>query len=109
MTPFREAAALADPAIRNYNYLHSKTRIVIEQAFGIAKRRWPIMNSIRFTPDKACHTIACCAILHNICITMNDVMLDDIIIEEEQVIAAPEQDQRNARMIRNEIVRHLNR
>lgn len=43
-----------------------KTRMVIEQTFGILKKRFPCLSyGLRLCPEKACLTVVACAVLHN--------------------------------------------
>ncbi|VDI08104.1 Hypothetical predicted protein, partial [Mytilus galloprovincialis] len=54
------------------------TRSVIERTFGRLKRRFHILHSeIRMKPGKACKIIIACAILHNICILLNEPDIED--------------------------------
>ena len=59
-----------------FNRHHAKARSVIERAFGIMKTRW---RSIFFKahevhPAFAVKVIACCAILHNLCLRDGDIV-----------------------------------
>ena len=62
---------------RIYNYLHSKTRIVVEGAFGILKQRFRVFSSplnqssLNFSSE----IIQGCFVLHNILIDLNDDVL----------------------------------
>lgn len=52
---------------RRYNIAHSRTRVKIEQAFGILKRRFTSLRSeLKVNPKRACLLILCSAMLHNI-------------------------------------------
>ncbi|CAC5402122.1 HARBI1 [Mytilus coruscus] len=63
---------------KKYNRCHCSTRSVIERTFGRLKRRFHILHSeIRMTPGKACKIIIACAILHNICILLNEPDIED--------------------------------
>lgn len=71
---------------RRFNYLHSKTRIVIEHTFGILKSRWRILKYINVnTVQKAVKVIAACCILHNFCRVNGDVWEEYIEVEENNV------------------------
>ena len=67
---------------KTYNYLHSRSRIVIEQAFGGLKGRWRILKRTlnMKTPASCARTIVACMVLHNLTIDIgDDVQLDDRI------------------------------
>ena len=60
-----------------YNRAHSRTRVVIEQTFGIIKRRFGILrDKVRLSPVKACKITVACAVLHNIGIDEGDIIPD---------------------------------
>ncbi|XP_064483854.1 putative nuclease HARBI1 isoform X1 [Ornithodoros turicata] len=71
MTPFRAPASDKEVA---YNAAHSRTRVRIEQCFGLLKMRFRCLQRYRtlhFAPDRACNIITACAVLHNMCISYN--------------------------------------
>ncbi|VDI83653.1 Hypothetical predicted protein [Mytilus galloprovincialis] len=71
---------------KKYNRCHCSTRSVIERTFGRLKRRFHILHSeIRMIPSKACKIIMACAILHNICILLNepDIEDDGLVIDND--------------------------
>eukprot|EP01135_Chromosphaera_perkinsii_P005690 Nk52_evm22s358 gene=Nk52_evmTU22s358 len=66
---------------RNYNYVHSVTRMVIEMAFGILKMRWQVLKyELPFVDavdaprkqQKNSRLIVACCVLHNMCIETQD-------------------------------------
>ena len=66
------------PGEVRYNYLHSKTRIVVEGAFGSLKNRFRILKCpLPHEPKKAAKIIQCCLTLHNILIDLNDAVVID--------------------------------
>ena len=70
MTPF---AAPATEGQRDCNRMFVKDRIIIEQVFGIAKRRFPIIKNIcRVKTERIPRLIAACFVLHNMGINQND-------------------------------------
>ena len=72
---------------RRYNNAHRRTRVLIENTFGIWKSRFRCLDKsggkLLFTPSKCCKIIVSAAVLHNIAIRNNlpqphfDNVLDD--------------------------------
>ena len=64
---------------RTYNYLHSKTRIVIECAFGMLKERFRIFKTtLNHTPvQRSADIVVACMVLHNILIDLQDDTLNE--------------------------------
>lgn len=76
MTPY----AIPDsPAQERFNKSHGRTRVLIEQTFGILKRRFSCLHSgLRTYPNTACNITMACATLHDIGIDRNDILdIDD--------------------------------
>ncbi|KAF0729451.1 hypothetical protein Ae201684_012952 [Aphanomyces euteiches] len=49
-----------------FNYRHSKSRIIVEQAFGMLKRKWTILGKpLELELNAACRVIHTCCALHN--------------------------------------------
>ena len=48
------------------NRPHSRTRVKIENTFGILKSRFQCLRGLRVCPERACDIIVACAVLHNI-------------------------------------------
>ena len=74
ITPYKEPVRL--PVARRFNDHHAKARSVIERSFGIMKTRWRsiFFEALEVKPTFAPEVIACCAILHNICVSNGDIM-----------------------------------
>lgn len=71
MTPF---ITPTEPHHVNFNKSHGKSRVVIEQTFGILKNRFAILRSpMRLIPERACKCIIACVVLHNIGLELGDV------------------------------------
>ena len=52
-----------------------RTRVIIEQTFGIMKRRFPVLQvGIRASPHAAIRFITACVVLHNIGIDQGDIL-----------------------------------
>lgn len=67
MTPVRNPTTSSEEA---YNEAQRKTRVRVEQTFGVLKMRFRCLQRYRtlhFAPDRASRIITACAILHNMC------------------------------------------
>lgn len=61
------------PQQRRFNAVHSKTRNVVERAFGLWKRRFPCLRrGLGNALPTVSNIIVACAVLHNIAITNRD-------------------------------------
>lgn len=124
--PFDEAVLLADSAypLKNwlmtpyrgaeeglqgrFNTAHRKTRLLVEQAFGVVKKRFYILaTGIRFRKMKnASQIIIACFVLHNLCILHGD-QGEDIEVEDrrdEGLQQAPADDQTDPANPRNKFL-----
>lgn len=73
MTPYRDNGHL-NQRDRNYNFIHSNTRIVIENTFALLKGRWRILDFVNVNSiEKTVKIITACCILHNFCYIKHDV------------------------------------
>ncbi|XP_054155561.1 putative nuclease HARBI1 [Oppia nitens] len=67
MTPFTNPTT---PSQVNYNLAHTKTRNVVERAFGVLKMRFRCLDwtagKMMFRPKRAVNVIIACFVLHNI-------------------------------------------
>lgn len=70
----------------NFNYCHSRNRVVIEQSFGQVKRRFPILRyGIRLNFNMIPKCIISCFVLHNVSKFLNDIeIFDEDMIEEDE-------------------------
>lgn len=59
---------------RKYNYFHSRTRIIVERAFGGLKSRWRILKRVlnMKSPASIGRTIVSCMVLHNLTVELGD-------------------------------------
>lgn len=78
LTPYHITEGMPDEEA-HYNYLHSKTRIVVEGAFGMLKSRFRILQVN--LPHSLGHSgqanvVIACMVLHNICIDAKDDLFD---------------------------------
>lgn len=77
LTPFR-IYDLNSREKRRYNYKFCATRVVIENAFGILKKRFiQLLQLSLWDVDRISKFIISCCVLHNICIDANDCVPDD--------------------------------
>lgn len=86
MTPFLNPSNNAE---NKYNKAHSGTRMVIECCFGILKKRFACLDKKLNTKiETTISIIISCFVLHNFCISHNDVWaVDDFIPAEILPIA----------------------
>ncbi|KAK0149780.1 putative nuclease HARBI1 [Merluccius polli] len=60
------------PQEQRYNRAHARSRTVVERAIGLLKGRWLCLSNaggtIQYKPEKVCHIILACCVLHNLAI-----------------------------------------
>ncbi|XP_061167465.1 uncharacterized protein LOC133176350 [Saccostrea echinata] len=72
MTPFLNPSTVPK---QKFNAALCKTRVIVEQTFGILKRRFSCLQGVlRTTPRQATKYIVACAILHNTGIDQGDIV-----------------------------------
>lgn len=72
LTPYRDNGHLNNVQL-NYNTKLSKTRIIIERAFGILKGRFRKLKYVyMYNTEMIPLVVLACCILHNICIDIDD-------------------------------------
>lgn len=70
MTPFADPDT---PVKRSFNRAHTRNRVVIEQAFGQLKRRFPILRyGVRLKLENTPKCIVACFVLHNVSRFLHD-------------------------------------
>ena len=75
LTPYGKALT---PSEQRFNDALCGTRVLIEQTFGVWKRRFPCVGTIlRLEPDKAVTVVIAVAVLHNIGIERGDIIPED--------------------------------
>ncbi|XP_050506273.1 putative nuclease HARBI1 isoform X2 [Diabrotica virgifera virgifera] len=109
LTPFRDNGHLTRRQ-RNYNYIVSKNRYVIEHCFGVMKQKFRQLYHVKIkNMEDISHLIRACAILHNLC-------LDEQLPEEEDNmpeivnvgdVNGAERDDGNGVMKRNDVMNRL--
>ncbi|KAG6955059.1 hypothetical protein JG688_00012060 [Phytophthora aleatoria] len=74
LTPFPEGEAVQDRRKRLYNYMHPKSRIVVECGFGRLKNRFRVLlgKLEQKSADRVCKVIIGCAVLHNLLLLVKD-------------------------------------
>ncbi|KAH7953685.1 hypothetical protein HPB49_011196 [Dermacentor silvarum] len=83
LTPYKDFGAMTDAQIV-YNYRYSSTRFVIENALGRLKQRFRQLRYIEFqTVDKITPFIIACCTLHNICLDVGDLNVDEILTDDD--------------------------
>ena len=85
--PYRQSIAGFTPAQQYYNDLLTRERMLIERAFGIVKRRFPILqHPLRVNIESWPKIILACFILHNVSVHLNDpVETGWLLLPEEPV------------------------
>ncbi|KAH7951591.1 hypothetical protein HPB52_010452 [Rhipicephalus sanguineus] len=77
MTPYRDHGHMTAEEKR-FNYRLSRTRVRIENAFGVLKSRFRQLLYLEFhTPERSTKFMLACCVLHNICIMNGEQDLDD--------------------------------
>lgn len=102
MTPYLETH---DDAQARYNRAHCRTRVVIEQSFGILKRRFPCLHyGLRNHPERCCSIILACFILHNVAMQRDeaDVPVIEPIAPDDNIVVHPDE-RDDGRAVRNRI------
>lgn len=70
MTPFSNPT---NEEQKKFNKFHARGRVVIEQAFGQLKRRFPILRyGVRLKMDRISRCILACVVLHNVAKKLQD-------------------------------------
>jgi hypothetical protein len=85
--PYPNREALVDPRKAEFNTRHSRIRTVsTENIFGIVKKKFPILKTLRAHYERARRIVIACAILHNISIRWRQ---EEIEIHEEPAAVPP--------------------
>ena len=77
MTPYKKGSSSLSPSQRRYNYKHSATRIVVEQAFGDLLNRFKRCNDVDADMEKVVKIVTSCCVIHNVCIKNGDFSLEN--------------------------------
>lgn len=83
LTPYRDNGHLTHNE-RNYNFVHSSTRMVIERAFGMLKARFRRLHLLEMDSlDDISKVIIVACTLHNVCLMRGDDFFEAFDDEEE--------------------------
>ena len=78
ITPYSQEVERRNPEIRLFNYRHSAARVeMTECIYGIWKRRFPIIKSLRVHLPNAYKVITATAILHNLSVMWGEILGPD--------------------------------
>jgi hypothetical protein len=87
MKPYPNREALVDPAKAEFNTRLSRIRTIsTENIFGIIKKKYPILKTLRAHYKRARKVVIACAILHNISIRWRQ---EELQIREEPAAVPP--------------------
>lgn len=106
MTPFANPST---PPEERYNTGHTKTRVVVEQCFGILKSRFRCLHksggNLQYNPIKCAKITMACLLLHNYCIKRRIPNPEEIVPDEVQINIREQADDRGqGRATRTQIV-----
>lgn len=86
MTPYN--ATNNERHRERFNGALCRTRVVIEQTYGVLKRRFSCLSiGLRTNPNRACTYIVACAILHNVGILRQDIVKES---EDDLTVQGPD-------------------
>ncbi len=78
MIPYKDIGRGLTQKQTYFNVKHSKTRIKVEQAFGLLKGRWRcLLHKLEVSFEIVSYIITVCCILHNICEERHDFLLPE--------------------------------
>lgn len=102
MTPYKDYGNLSRDQ-RNYNYVHSSTRMTIEHAFGAFKGRYRRLKFLDILDiEKAVKYSLTCCVFHELCLSTNDEMnefIEDGVNENAEVQNPPDDSEMKRRII----------
>jgi hypothetical protein len=98
---------------KTYNYLHSRSRIVVERAFGFLKGRWRILKRTlnMKTPESCARTIVAAMVLHNLTIECGDEVnlsnytTDEYLGEHVRVNFSSRSLEREAAIVKRDLIK----
>nr|XP_054595132.1 putative nuclease HARBI1 [Nothobranchius furzeri] len=83
ITPYKQV--VLGVGAQRFNSHHSRARCIIERAFGMMKTRfWTIfLKALEVHHTFVPHVITACTILHNICLSAGDIVVQDDELEDD--------------------------
>ncbi|XP_028254286.1 putative nuclease HARBI1 [Parambassis ranga] len=83
ITPYKQP--VQGVAAQRFNSHHSRTRSIIERAFGMMKTRWRaiFLQALEVHHTFVPQVITACACLHNICLGAGDIMAPEDGVQED--------------------------
>nr|CAI5857938.1 unnamed protein product [Callosobruchus analis] len=85
LSPYRDYGNMT-PIQENYNYKFSKTRVLIENGFGLLKGRFrQLMKTESWGVEKTSKFALCCCIVHNLCIDNDNQAPPDVPLYTEEL------------------------
>lgn len=91
LTPFGNPTT---PAEERYNRSHKRTRVIIEQTFGLLKSRFRCLHesggTLQYLPHKCCKIVVACILLHNYCVQRRIVNPEMLDLEDDDADDPPE-------------------
>ncbi|KAG0722400.1 putative nuclease HARBI1 [Chionoecetes opilio] len=110
MTPVRNHTTASE---ERYNWAHTRTRVIVEQTFGILKSRFRCLHKsggvLMYKPLKCAKIVTSCLLLHNRCVT-SGIPVPQQLEEDEQPDVAPvdgRADHETGRVIRDSIIQNF--
>jgi DDE superfamily endonuclease len=76
MVPYKDHGTLS-AKLFHFNRWLSNTRIAIENTFGLLKSRFKLLQNVTCAIEFVPNIILKCVMLHNIYLSMNDLLFDD--------------------------------
>ena len=80
LTPFKDFGNLSRKQ-RHYNKIHSKSRVVVENTFGLLKGRFRKLRQLNVRIEHAAVLVNACCVLHNFCFLHGDTVEIEIYCE----------------------------
>lgn len=109
VTPFRSAGEGSSES--RFNYIHARTRNIVERTIGVLKNRFRCIlgaRQLHYSPDMAAKITSVCAALHNICIYYKTDIPEIDVMDELPSTNSVVDDDLNASNIRSLIMQSLN-
>lgn len=88
ITPFKDHGNLTYNE-KQFNKNHSKTRVVIENTFGLLKGRFRQLLKLDFAlTEKDSNFVLACCVLHNMCSKTDDFFIEQLPLDVPQNVMA---------------------